>query len=75
MGLCDRCKNFSAEYDEMRQEYDDTLIIGETKENHFCPMFDRNIPDSIYYDDADCNFFFEKGGEQQWPVNTSASSP
>lgn len=57
MGLCNKCLHMQKRYDEFRQAYVDTDIIGENKEQHFCPMYDDNIPNDIYYGDSKCEYF------------------
>lgn len=64
--LCDTCLNYKKEYDEFRQQYVDLIVIGKTRpEPHFCPMYDNNIPDEIYHDGAQCEFYIRKETEDQ----------
>lgn len=60
MALCDSCLFFDERYDKFRQDYNDAVPIGEDLEQHFCPMYDDNIPNGIYYNNADCEFYQEK---------------
>jgi hypothetical protein len=60
--LCNGCLNYSKEIDEFRQRFDDVVVIGSTEpEKHYCPMYDDNIPAAIFYENAECEFFIEKG--------------
>lgn len=61
--LCDTCLNFSLKYDEFRQQFDDIEIVREPKqERHYCPMYDAYIPDGIYFDGQNCEYYFEQEG-------------
>ena len=60
MPLCDQCRFYNAEYDEMRQQYDDVIKIGDEKEKHHCPMYESQIPDEVYYDNKDCKYFIKE---------------
>lgn len=62
MALCDKCIFMQKEYDDFQRLYDDAVRDGDTKENHFCPMYDDRIPQEIYYDGAECEYFSEKEG-------------
>lgn len=60
--LCERCLNYSKQLDEFRQQYDDVIVIDSTEPGkHYCPMYDDNIPAEIFYNNAECEFFVEKG--------------
>ena len=59
--LCDKCLNYSKEIDLFRQQYVDKIVIdGNDQEQHFCPMYDDHIPEGIYYNGENCEFFTEK---------------
>ena len=61
MALCDKCEFYRKEYDEFRQTYDDVDIIGhKPPENHFCPMYDDNIPTRLWYSGDECPLFSPK---------------
>lgn len=47
-------------YDEFRQNYDDTIVEGENIIHHFCPIYNDRIPNEIYYDNADCEYYLKK---------------
>ena len=64
MALCDSCIFFSKDYDEQRQQYDDTIKEYTQKERHFCPMFLGGIPQNIFYKNGDCKFY-EKCDDQK----------
>lgn len=64
MVLCDSCIFFSKDYDEQRQQYDDTIKEYTQKERHFCPMFFGGIPQNIFYKNGDCQFY-EKCDDQK----------
>lgn len=57
MALCDSCIFFSKDYDEQRQQYDDTIKECPQKEVHFCPMFLGGIPKNVFYKNGDCQFY------------------
>ena len=59
--LCDKCLNYNKVYDEKEQTLDDVIIIsGDKREIHHCPMYDGQIPNAIYYEEADCEWYFQK---------------
>jgi hypothetical protein len=60
MRLCSKCRFYSREYDEGRQEWDDVVKIGDDTELHHCPMYEDHIPKEIYDGDADCVFYEPK---------------
>lgn len=59
MAFCKGCAFYNEEYDEMRHNYDDTIIKGETEQNHYCTMYDSNIPKDIFYGDGKCPYFIK----------------
>jgi hypothetical protein len=61
MALCDNCAFFDEQYDKFRQDYNDAVPLGSSVEQHFCPMYDDHIPNGIYYDGEDCEFYVLKG--------------
>lgn len=60
MALCNSCVFMNKKYDEFRQNYDDTIVEGENIIHHFCPIYNDHIPNEIYYDNADCEYYFKK---------------
>ena len=61
MALCERCEFYNKELDEMRQEYDDVIKKDDTTINHYCPMYDGNIPHDIFNGGGNCLYFSERG--------------
>ena len=61
MALCDNCLFYREDYDEFRQNYDDTEKVGDNTIKHYCPMYDDNIPNGIFYGGENCEFFDERG--------------
>lgn len=43
-------------YDEFRQSYNDAVPTVDKQVQHFCPMYDDNIPNEIYYGNGSCEF-------------------
>lgn len=62
MGKCATCAFYNKKYDEACQEYDDVIKIGDDKILHHCPLFDDHIPNGIYYDGENCEFYEKEGG-------------
>ena len=60
MALCDSCTFYNAEYDNKLQIFDDVLKIDEKKQRHHCPMYDGKIPENIFYDNGECEFYIQK---------------
>lgn len=59
MALCDTCLHYMQKFDELRQNFDDVIVekAKDKRQKHFCPMYDDNIPNEIYYENADCMFY------------------
>ena len=58
---CDTCINYRKEFDVFRQQYNDMIVIDDTRpEPHFCPMYDSRIPDRVYYDGHDCDYYVKQ---------------
>ena len=50
-----------ADYDEFRQGFDDTIKVDNSAPlNHYCVMYDDNIPPDIFYAGAECQYFISK---------------
>ena len=61
MASCKNCKIYRKEYDEFRQEFDDEIVVNDTNPpNHYCAMYDDNIPPDIFYNGADCPYYEPK---------------
>lgn len=56
MALCKRCAFMNERYDEFRQSYNDAVPTADKQVQHFCPMYDDNIPNEIYYGNGSCEF-------------------
>lgn len=61
MALCDSCLFYNKEYDFSIQQFDDVPKIGNELETHFCPMYLEGIPNEIYYDNGDCEYYENEG--------------
>lgn len=57
MALCSKCMYMDEKYDSFRQEYDDTIVVADTRTKHFCIMYDDSIPMDIYYENAPCEWY------------------
>lgn len=60
MALCSKCVFYDERYDGFRQDYNDAVPTTDSRLQHFCPMYDDNIPNGIYYDNEDCPFYQSK---------------
>ncbi len=60
MALCDTCSHYRKEYDDFRQTYDDVIVLREKNKNHFCPMYDDNIPHTIWNDGGNCKSYAKR---------------
>ncbi len=62
MALCDSCLHYRKGFDKLGQIHDDVVIEtdNDKRQKHFCPMYDDHIPNDIYYDNADCEFYMNK---------------
>ena len=68
---CDTCMNYRKEFDEFRQQFDDIIVIDNTRpEPHFCPMYDNRIPDGIYYNGDTCEFYIDEKEPQHNEMQT-----
>ncbi len=47
-------------YDKFRQDYNDAIVEGDNVEEHFCIMYNDHIPNGIYYENEDCDYYMEK---------------
>lgn len=55
MKQCEQCIFYDAEYDELRQSGDDIKIDGqESKEKHYCRLYDHAIDEGIVTDKVKC---------------------
>ena len=64
MALCNNCKAYNAQYDEFRQNWDDTIMDASVQNvPHYCVMYEDNIPNDIFYNDAKCKFYEPKTAE------------
>lgn len=62
MALCDTCAFYNKQIDEFRQQYDDTIIENaDSRQKHYCPMYDDNIPLDISYNNGDCPYYQKEG--------------
>ena len=58
---CDNCIFYRKEEDEFRQQFVDMIVLdSNAPEPHFCPMYDDQIPDGIYYKGESCDLYIEK---------------
>lgn len=60
MALCNKCRFMDERYDKFRQDYNDVIVEGDNVEEHFCIMYNDHIPNGIYYDNEDCDYYMEK---------------
>jgi len=58
MALCDSCIFYNKQYDELRQETIDTKNLNGGE--HFCFMYQQEIPAAIWQHNADCEYFEKK---------------
>lgn len=56
MESCKMCIFYNAEYDEVRQQYVDTLKVGDVGEKHFCVMYDHPIDPDIVSGKKQCQW-------------------
>lgn len=64
MALCDNCIFYNKDYDEFRQGYNDVIIIDEKPRlKHYCTMYNSNLPQGIWYNNADCPYYEKKEEE------------
>ena len=59
MALCDHCLIYDKLYDEMCMKYDDTL----PENTHHSRAYNEQIPDNIYYRNADCKYYMPEETE------------
>ena len=60
MEYCKKCIFYDKEYDELRQNGDDTIIIGEEQEEkHYCRMYDSGIDEDIVKGKKKCDYYAE----------------
>ena len=58
---CNNCLFYDKQYDDMRQEYDDVIVVGNDQPpKHFCVQYEDGIPKDIFYGGNACKFFIEK---------------
>lgn len=58
---CNNCLFYDKQYDDMRQEYDDIIVVGNNQPlKHFCVQYEGGIPTDIFYGGSACKFFIEK---------------
>ena len=61
MGQCDKCRWYHVEYDELGQEQDDIIRVGEKeKDIHYCLMIPEGIPDKVWSGKSNCEYFVQK---------------
>lgn len=57
MKQCKTCIFYKKEYDEMRQSWDDIIVIGQDYiVKHYCGLYDKGIPASIVNDAKKCEY-------------------
>ena len=58
MESCKTCALYSEHYDNFYQDFND---VGDVND-HFCPMYQAGIPDGIFEDKKDCEYY-ERGSD------------
>ena len=58
MESCKTCILYSEEFDDLHRDFND---VGNETE-HFCPMYEDNIPDGVFDGKKSCDFHIDKGG-------------
>lgn len=61
--LCNTCANYDKKYDEFRHKYYDTIIEFDKRQRHGCIMYEDQIPQKIWYENANCPYYIEKEAE------------
>ena len=61
---CKQCLFYDKEYDKLRQQWDDVIIIGqENMVKHYCNVF-KPIPQAIANGQTKCSAFIPKTDEK-----------
>lgn len=64
MAYCDTCAFWNEQYNELGQNGDDCIVIGDAGlPPKYCPMYDDHIPPDITYNNAKCEWYMEKEQE------------
>ncbi len=65
MAYCDRCVFWSDTYNELGQNTDDCIVIGEEDQpiKQFCVMYRDYIPFEISYKNAKCKWYMAKNND------------
>lgn len=58
MESCKTCLLYSEKFDDLHRDFND---VGNETE-HFCPMYEDNIPDGVFDGKKSCDFHIDKGG-------------
>lgn len=55
---CKNCPFYDSEYDQMKQSWDDVVIVGNEKptEQHYCRMYETAIDKNIINDKEKCKY-------------------
>ena len=54
---CRKCLFYNAQFDEMRRERDDVVVIGQGEpDRHYCDLF-TPIPPGVFEGEVDCESF------------------
>ena len=60
MANCKGCLFYSAEQDQLRQDFNDALQVGvDLDEQHFCDRFSP-IPDGVFEGEKECTEYLPK---------------
>ena len=60
MENCKRCIFYDKEYDELKQSWDDKVIIGQEQQTkHYCRMYDDPINPDIYTGKTPCEYLLK----------------